>query len=102
MDSDNRTTQRLDFGLKVTLLEPREAYFTGDISIKGCFIPSRYPFQSGERVNLAIDVPSYGPVLVTGQVRHVGKNGVGIMFDEVRDPAGKRALEEFLQVISLC
>lgn len=102
MGKENRTAPRFDFGLKVTLSRTGKAYFTKDISAKGCFLPSDDLLKIGELVDLAIDIPGFGHVTAAGKVVHVSDAGAGIMFIKLSNPRGEKALLEFLKVVSLC
>ncbi len=84
------------------MLNCQHTYFTKEISIKGCFIPGCQSFKVQDRVNLAIDLPGFGHVILTGEVRHLSDNGMGVLFLDFKDPKAMIALQEFLDVISLC
>ncbi len=102
MGKEQRTAPRFDFGLKVVLLKSGEDHFTKDISVRGCFLPAHRALGLNDKVDLAIDVPGFGYVFVTGEVRHIAGSGAGIMFLSFKDLKAKAALEEFLNVVSLC
>ncbi|MFZ5993434.1 MAG: PilZ domain-containing protein [Thermodesulfobacteriota bacterium] len=102
MGKEQRTTPRFDFGLKVVILKGGEAYFTKDISLRGCFLPACRVFALNDKVDLVIDVPGFGYVFVTGEARHLANGGTGIMFLSFKDLKAKEAMEEFLNVVSLC
>ncbi|MFH1147672.1 MAG: PilZ domain-containing protein [Pseudomonadota bacterium] len=102
MGKENRAAPRFDFGLRVTLANTGKAYFTRDISAKGCFLPSDQSLNAGDLVDLIIDVPGFGEVNAAGKVAHVSDAGAGIMFLKLSNPRGQRALLEFLRVVSLC
>lgn len=105
MGKEQRTTPRFDFGLRVVLLKSGEEHFTKDISVRGCFLPACRVLGLNNKVDLAIDVPGFGYVFVTGEVRHIASGGAGIVFLcflSFKDLKAKAALEEFLKVVSLC
>ncbi|MEW6327788.1 MAG: PilZ domain-containing protein [Thermodesulfobacteriota bacterium] len=102
MGKEQRTAPRFDFGLKVVLLKSGESYFTKDISVRGCFLPACHVLILNDKVDVAIDVPGFGYAFVSGEVRHLANGGAGIMFLSFKDLEAKEALEEFLNVVSLC
>ncbi|MFH1147458.1 MAG: PilZ domain-containing protein [Pseudomonadota bacterium] len=99
---ERRKGQRISFGLRVVLTQKGETFFTENISNDGCFLPADAPVKIGEKLDLAIDLPAFGYVSIKGEIRHIGDGGVGVTFVVFSDSAAKRALEEFLYVVSLC
>lgn len=99
---ERRKGHRISFGLRVVLPQRGETYFTENISNEGCFLPAQCPAVIGEKLDLALDLPAFGYVSITGEIRHVNEGGVGVTFVLFGDSSAKRALEEFLYVVSLC